>query len=176
MSPRKSKTDPEIIEMPARIMAVVSGKGNPVEVMSALVPGLYKTLYALKFDLKKKGNTAFKVGPACARYLDAHLVDKDSWSIYIGLPVPEDTVTLPGKVPELAINLENWEYGTVAQIMHIGPYDQETADIERLYKHIEDEGYEIIGVHEEEYLTTPKARVLKTIIRYPVRKKKRAQH
>jgi len=32
-------------------------------------------------------------------------------------------------------------------------------------------GYEIGGVHEEEYLTTPDAKVPKTIIRYAVKKK-----
>jgi len=171
MSPRKSKTDPEIIEMPSRKMAVVSGKGTPQEVFGRLMPGLYKTLYTLKFDLKKKGGPSFKVGAACARYLDANLVDKEDWSINIGIPVPEDITGLPGKPAGAEINLETWEYGSVAQILHIGPYDQETSDIKLLLKHIADSGYEVIGVHEEEYLTTPKAKVMKTIIRYPVRKK-----
>lgn len=155
--------------MPARKMAVVSGKGSPQEVFGKLMPGLYKTLYTLKFDLKKKGDATFKVGAACARYLDALIVEKDNWTINIGIPVPEDTAELPGK--QTGINLEMWEYGTVAQVLHLGPYDQETATIARLLKYINDQGYEIIGVHEEEYLTTPKAKVMKTIIRYPVRKK-----
>jgi len=171
MSSRKSKTDPEIVEMPPRKMAVVSGKGSPQEVFSKLMPGLYKTLYTLKFDLKKKGDATFKVGASCARYLDALLVDKEDWSISIGIPVPEDIKELPVKIPGVEVNLETWEYGMVAQILHIGPYDQETPAIERLLKHIADSGYEVIGVHEEEYLTTPKAKVMKTIIRYPVRKK-----
>jgi hypothetical protein len=175
MSPRKSKTDPEIIEMPPRKMAVVSGKGNPQEVFGKLMPGLYKTLYTLKFDLKKKGDTTYKVSAACARYLDANIADKDDWSIYIGIPVPDDTVELPAKVPAAEICLETWEYGTVGQILHIGAYDKETETITRLLKHIEDEGYDVVGVHEEEYLTTPKAKVMKTLIRYPVRKKKKSK-
>jgi len=43
--------------------------------------------------------------------------------------------------------------------------------VERLHKFIEDSGYEIVGAHEEEYLTTPDAKVPKPIIRYPVKKK-----
>ena len=39
-----------------------------------------------------------------------------------------------------------------------------------LHKFIEDNGYKLLGVHEEEYLTTPKAKVQKTIIRYRVAK------
>jgi len=59
----------------------------------------------------------------------------------------------------------------VAQILHIGPYSEEGATVERLHKFIADSGYEIAGVHEEEYLTKPEAKVQKTIIRYPIKKK-----
>jgi hypothetical protein len=41
----------------------------------------------------------------------------------------------------------------------------------RLHDFIVENGYEIAGVHEEEYLTMPKAKVQKTLIRYPIRKK-----
>jgi len=59
----------------------------------------------------------------------------------------------------------------VAQILHIGPYSEEIATVERLHKSIADSGYEIAGVHEEEYLTRPEAKIQKTIIRYPIKRK-----
>ncbi len=43
--------------------------------------------------------------------------------------------------------------------------------IESRHQFIEENGYEIAGVHEEEYLTSPDAKVIRTIIRYPVKKK-----
>jgi len=89
----------------------------------------------------------------------------------IGLPIPEETTSLPQKVPNIEVKVEQWQYGTVAQILHLGPYDQENATIERLHRFIEDSGYEIAGTHEEEYLTTPDAKVIKTLIRYPIKKK-----
>ena len=61
--------------------------------------------------------------------------------------------------------------GTVAQILHLGSYDQEATTVERLHKFIGENDYEIVGVHEEEYLTKPDAKVVKTIIRYDVKKK-----
>ena len=67
--------------------------------------------------------------------------------------------------------IETGEYGATAQILHLGAYDQEEATVERLNQFIEDSGYEIAGVHEEEYLTQPAAKVVKTIIRHVVRKK-----
>ena len=172
MAPRKSsKTEPQILEMSPQKMAVVYAKGAPDKVFPEFMPALYGSVYTLKFDLKKKGLPTFKVTGLRARYPDAHLVPKDEWTHIIGLPIPEDTISLPQKVPGTEVKIEAWEYGTVAQILHLGPYDQEEATIKRLHKFIEDSGYEIAGLHEEAYLTRPDAKVPKTIIRYPVRKR-----
>ena len=170
--PSKSvKTDPQILEMPAQKMAVVHAKGAPDEVFPEFLPALYGSVYALKFDLKKKGLPTFKVSGLRARYPDAHLVSIKDWTMIIGLPVPEDTTSLPQKIPNIKVKIEQWQYGTVAQILHLGTYDQEYATVERLHKFIADNGYEIAGLHEEEYLTRPDVKVIKTIIRYPVKKK-----
>ncbi|MBA7620667.1 hypothetical protein ES703_28021 [subsurface metagenome] len=171
MAPRKLKTDPQILEMPARKMAVVYGKGTPDKVFPELMPALYGSAYTLKFDLKKKGLPTFKVSGLRARYPDAHLVPMEEWTHIVGLPVPEDTTSLPQKVADVEVRLETWDYGTVAQILHLGAYDQEEASVERLQRFIEDSGYEIAGHHEEEYLTRPDAKVVKTLIRYPIKKK-----
>jgi hypothetical protein len=159
------------MEMPPQKMAVVRGKGAPDEVFPMVMPALYGSVYTLKFDLKKKGLPTFKVTGLRGRYPDAHLVPKEQWTMVLGLPVPNDTVALPQKVADVDVALETWPYGTIAQILHIGAYDQETPNIERLQRYIEENGYEIAGDHEEEYLTSPDAKVVKTIIRYPVRKK-----
>ena len=100
-----------------------------------------------------------------------HLTPMEEWTNVIGLPVPEDTVYLPQKVGGHEIKIETWEYGTVAQILHHGSYEQEANSVERLHRFITDNGYKIVGVHEEEYLTRPDAKAPRTIIRYRVRKK-----
>jgi len=172
MTPQKSsKTDPQILEMPPQKMAVVHAKGAPHKVFPEFMPALYGSAYTLKFDLKKKGLPTFKVSGLRARYSDAHLVSMEEWTHIIGLPIPEDTTSLPQKVPNIEVKIEQWQYGTVAQILHLGPYDQEHATVERLHRFIEDSGYKIAGIHEEEYLTSPDAKVIKTLIRYPIKKK-----
>ena len=172
MTPRKSsKTEPQILEMPAQKMAAVYGKGTPDKVFPEFVPDLYGSVYTLKFELKKKGLPTFKVSGLRARYPDAHLVPVDEWTHVIGLPIPADTTSLPQKIGGAEIKLETWLYGTVAQILHLGAYNQVEAAIERLYRFIEDNGYDISGVHEEEYLTRPDAKAIKTIIRYAIKKK-----
>ena len=166
-----SAKKPEIIDMPAQKMAVISGKGAPDKVFSEVASALYGSVYTLKFDLKKKGLPTFKVGKLRARYPDAHLVPKEEWTIITGLPLPDDTASLTQKVSGKEVKIETWQYGTVAQVLHLGAYDQEYTTIERLLAFIEQNGYEIAGTHEEEYLTTPDAKVIKTIIRYPVKEK-----
>jgi hypothetical protein len=171
MPPRKSKQDPQVLEMPAQKMAVVQGKGTPDKVFSEVMPALYGSVYTLKFDLKKKGLATFKVSGLRGRYPDAHLVPQDEWTIIMGLPVPDDTTSLPQKIPNVEVKLETWDYGTAAQVLHIGPYDQEGPTVERLLKFVSENGYEITGPHEEEYLTSPDAKTMKTMIRLTVKKK-----
>ncbi|MBI4187881.1 MAG: GyrI-like domain-containing protein [Chloroflexi bacterium] len=171
MAPRKSKTDPQLLEIPPQKMAVVTGKGASDKVFPELMPALYGSVYTLRFDRKKKGLPVFKVTGMRARYPDAVTAPKDKWTIIVGLPVPEDTVALPQKVAGVKVKLETWDYGTVCQILHLGAYDQEEVSVARLHQFIKDSGYEIADSHEEEYLTRPDAKVTKTIVRYTVKKR-----
>lgn len=168
--PRTSKEQPQLLEMPPQKMAVVYTKGNPNLVGEHVFPALYGTVYTLKFALKKQG-VDMKVLPPRARWPNAHLAPMDEWIGVWGLPIPEEVTSLTPKVAEPEVKIERWDYGAVAQVLHLGPYSEEAATIERLRQFIDSMGYEIAGPHEEEYLTRPNAKVPKTIIRYVVRKK-----
>ena len=172
MTPGNSSTyEPEILEMPSQKMAAIYAKGTPAEVFPKVLPVLYNSVSFLNFDRKKSGGDPVKIGGLRARYPDAHLAPMKLWTNVIGLPVPEDTIFMPQKVGGAEIKVETWEYGTVAQITHQGSYEQEGNSVERLLRFIIDNGYEIIGVHEEEYLTNPDAKAPETIIRYRVKKR-----
>lgn len=166
----KKATNPQIIELPSQKVAVVCTLGDPNVVFSQYMPALYGSVFTLKFARKKQGLPDFKVTGLRARWPDAHLVPKDQWLGLFALPIPEDVAELPQKDPAIEVKVETWEYGTVAQILHIGPYSEEGPTVERLHRFIAENGWEIAGIHEEEYLTSPEARVQKTLIRYPVRK------
>ena len=164
-------TEPQIVEMPAQKMATVTGKGTPQEVFPKLMPALYGSVFTLKMALKKAGKETFTVSSLRGRYPHAGQADKKDWTMIIALPVPNETTELPHKVPGIEVKLEMWNYGTVAQVLYLGQYNEETPTIEKLIKFVQDNGYEITGYHEEEYLTKPDAKVPKTIIRYEVRKR-----
>lgn len=149
-------------------MAVVRTVGDPNAVSAEAFRALYGAVYTLKFARKKEGRGDFKISAPRARYPDAHLRPKGEWTILWGLPLPDDVAELPQKAPGVEVAVETWEYGTVAEILHIGPYAEEGPTIQRLLAFIGESGCEIAGMHEEEYLTRPTAKAVKTLIRYPV--------
>ena len=77
--------------------------------------------------------------------------------------------------PHERIKLETLEEGTCVQLLHVGPYSEEPANIDRMHAFAKSEGYVLEGKHHEIYLgnpqTTPPEK-LKTILRQPIRKPK----
>ncbi len=103
---------------------------------------------------------------------------KSEWTGFYALPVPDKITELPEDKsgPELKAGLTVWEYGEVAEILHVGPYDKEAPAIKRLKDFIREKGYEAVGGHEEEYIKGPTmfskgnpAEYI-TILRYRVKK------
>lgn len=75
--------------------------------------------------------------------------------------------------PEITkLRLERFHEGLCMQIMHVGPYSEEPATIEKMKTFARENGYKPHGKHHEIYLGDPrraKAENLKTILRQPVR-------
>lgn len=162
---------PRIATMADQKMIVVTASGDPNVVGSKAFKLLFKTYF------KIPGVPRNVTQAPRARWAGDPLV-KSSWTGYYGMPVPEGTASLPPVDPEpgFKVELTNWEYGDVAEILHIGPYAEETPAIEKLHQFLNQQGYEIIGYHEEEYLKGPgmffkgDPKQYYTIIRYRIRK------
>ncbi len=171
LSKYASLTEPRITKMPDQKMIEVTAKGDPNIVGSKAFKLLFKTYFKVP-GVSKSMNLAPR-----ARWTGEMNV-KSSWTGYYALPVPEGT-SLPAidVEPGYEVRLTTWEYGDVAEILHIGPYAQETPNIQKLHQFIQQQGYEIAGYHEEEYLKGPgmffkgNPEKYQTIIRYRVKKK-----
>ncbi len=177
MTGRVSKDALQILKMPRQKMAAIYVKGDPNVVCSQCLPALYTTVYGIKKILKAQG-VDFKVEKLRARWPGAENLPKEEWLGIYALPIPEDTKSLPlqNKVQGIEVKIEYWKYGTVAQILHEGPYTEEKPTIERLHKFIEEGGYRIMGDHEEEYIKGPlrtKPEKYQTIIRCRIEKEKK---
>lgn len=165
--------EPQIITKPAQKMMVLEVTGDPSGDAGKAVGTLFKMFFKVKG--KTKG---MEMAAPRARWPKPVDTPREEWVGIWAMPVPESVETLPQqKAGDLQVRLETWEYGEVAEILHIGPYSEEPATIEKLHKLIDENGYKITGPHEEEYLKGPgmfgKGNPAKyyTIIRYPVEKK-----
>lgn len=160
---------PQILDLPAQRMAAARPIGDPNVVGVDAIAPLYKAASMVKGARKHAGRGPdFTVGPLRARWPNATTAEKEQWQSVWGLTLPEDVVRLPQAAQETGVTLERWEHGTVAEIVHRGPYASEPATIARLLAFIAAQGYRPIGDHEEIYLTRPTARAQKTIIRYRI--------
>lgn len=203
------KTKPMIIEVPEITYIMVDGKGNPNT--SEEYKRAMEILYGLSFTIKMskmngnqpEGYFEYVVPPLEGLWwtegekfdgINNKNKDEFHWISMIRQPefVTEEvfnwaTVELKKKKPYLDFSntkLETFKEGLCAQIMHIGPYDDEPESIKKLEKFIEEEGYidaisdELptgqIRNHHEIYLGDPrrtKPENLKTVIRHPIKKR-----
>ena len=162
--------EPEILDMPSQKMAVVYTHGDPSIVGPKTVPALFASVNALIPRLKENG-IEFEKGNLRARWPDLNYLPREQWTGIWGLPIPFAVDSLPQEVEGVEVKIEVWEYGKVAQILHLGPYANEGPTIQRLKDFVAKSGYEIMGTHEEDYLTLPGAPDPQTIIRYRIREK-----
>ncbi len=164
--------EPRITTMKDRKVVVVEAKGDPNIVGKKAFGLLFKTYYKIEGTAKGPKQSAPR-----ARWA-GDMKDKNTWTGWYAMPVPDSVTALPAVKadPGYKVGLAKWEYGTVAEILHIGPYAKETPSIEKLMQFIKKSGYRIIGYHEEEYLKGPgmffKGNPEKyyTIIRYRIKK------
>jgi hypothetical protein len=169
--------EPHLATLPPQKVLLVIARGDPNTIGRKAFGRLMRTYFGLKGA--PKGGAAFKAPRA--RWPDAGGTPSQ-WTGLYAMPVPDTVTALPPREAEdgLEVALTTWEYGEVAEILHVGPYSAEEPTVTRLKAFIADRGYEISGPHEEEYLRGPgwlfagdPASYL-TLIRYPVRKRANA--
>lgn len=160
--------EPAITDIPDQKVIEYKLTGDPSEMAGKAYSALFKTYYSLKGV--SKGNAAPK-----ARWAIADIKKKEEWAGSYAIQIPENISNVPeGSDPN--IQVVTWKYGKAAEILHIGPWSEETPTIETLKKFIVKSGYKISGEHEEEYIKGPgmfgKGNTKKyiTIIRYPIEK------
>jgi hypothetical protein len=194
------KTTPQVIDIPEMTFLAVAGKGDPntSEAYAAAIQTLYGLSYAIRMNKTLPGYFAYVVPPLEGLWtLDdggaftgggQAIVDKGQflWTMMIRQPnfvTPEifenAKQVLAKKKPQLdlsAVRLEKLTEGLCAQVMHIGPYDDEPATIVTLSEFVKASGYQedLAGHrrHHEIYLSDPRKTApekLKTVIRHPIK-------
>ena len=164
--------EPQIIDKAPQKLLVYEVMGNPNEVGGEAFGALFSTF----FKLKKNHDMGAPIPRA--RWPKLLETPKEEWLGIYAMPVPETVKEIPPKIQEQypKLKLETWEYGMTAEILHIGSYASEPETVKKLHQLLTQEGFEISGPHEEEYLKGPgmfgpgNPDKYYTIIRYPVAK------
>jgi hypothetical protein len=194
---------PSLIEVPEMLFIMVDGRGDPntSEAYASAIEVLYGLSYAIKMSNKDgsqpEGYFEYVVPPLEGLWaLDdggafkgngKPLLDKGAfvWTALIRQPefmtqeaFAAAKTKLAKKKPKLdtsVARLESFAEGLCAQILHIGPYDDEPATILQLEEFIAESGYrpDMAGSrrHHEIYLGDPRKtspEKLKTVIRHPI--------
>lgn len=188
--------DVRFLDLPTRQFVMIDGDGPPGDAAFVpRMPGLYTTAWGLRFALKKRG-VETKVGPLEGLWwtidgstdLDEifgedHGQDRGTWrwTLLIALPGEATPAELAAflatgqaklEMPfRDSLRIEPFTEGRVAQLLHLGPYAEERASIERLHAAIADAGFHPTGRHHEVYLGDPRRaepEKLKTLLRQPV--------
>ncbi len=199
-------TSPGIIDVPDMPFLMMDGRGDPntSKEYAAAVEALYGITYSVKMDGKRMvppppGYFDFVVPPLeglwalddGGAFLGGGMPVGDKgrfvWTMMLRVPeyvtadvLAQAKLRLSRKKPELnasSVRLERFHEGLCAQVMHLGPYDDEPATVARLSRFIHENGYteDMAGTrrHHEIYLGDPRRTApekLRTVIRHPIRK------
>lgn len=192
----------EIIRIPPMRFAAIDGaieKGREPGTSPAFaetMQALYGIAYTLKFMLKKRKKNPIDY-PVMAleglwwvrggRFV---ITKKDNWLFTVIIMQPDvitpdifeaarvELLRKRGENPAVGrLRLETFDEGLCVQVMHIGPYAEEPATIERMQAYAEENGYRdcvgLGGKHHEIYLGDPRRAdpsKLRTVLRHPVEK------
>ncbi len=182
----------EIVDVPRQQFLAIDGRGNPntAPEYAAAVQALYAVAYVLKFANKRQEGRDFVVAPLEGLWWSeepaafmARAKDTWQWTMLIGQP---EWITEPMVQAALTTALEKkklpaigqirrlvLEEGWCAQVLHIGPYDEEAPVLAELHgAFFTEHRLTFNGLHHEVYLGDPRRTdpsKLKTVLRQPVR-------
>ncbi|MDH4162528.1 MAG: GyrI-like domain-containing protein [Nitrospirota bacterium] len=163
--------EPRITTLPAQKMIEAIVTGDPSVAGNRAFSNLFSAYYKV---IKSSANAGAAVPRA--RWPKEFTAPRSEWLGIYAIPIPDDVTRLPEKKGSLEVKIATWNYGEVAEILHVGPYGAEQPTIEKLLAFIAKAGYKIAGPHEEEYLRGPgllsagDPEKYYTIIRYQVKK------
>ena len=178
----------ELVTIPSMKYLMIDGKGDPgSDEFSNAVEALFSLSYTLKFMIKKGPQSVdYGVMPLEGLWwsddMGSFLTgDKSKWKWTAMIMQPKwidqdlveeaiQTVKLKKKLKSLnLVRFENFEEGKCAQILHIGPFEEEGPTIQKMHKIILEEG-KLTGKHHEIYLSDIRRAApekWKTILRQP---------
>ena len=179
------------VNVPVFNFLMIDGEGDPntSQQYKEAVEALFSVSYAIKFMLKKGRGIDYGVMPLEGLWWaddmkTFSLERKEGWKWTSVIMQPnhvsaeevalgiEQTRKKKGLKVLSTLRFESYPEGLAAQIMHIGPFSTEQANIKKIHEYILNSGHTLVGKHHEIYLSDPRKtdpEKLKTILRQPMK-------
>ena len=181
---------PVRLTVPPLNLLMVDGEGDPRTApgYTDAVATLYAVSYGVRGMVKQSGGAPWTVMPLeglwWAQDMSSFTADRREdwlWTMMIAQPgvVDDETVaaavsaaTAKGRAPAGdRLRFETFDEGDVVQVMHHGPYAEESPSIEALHASIAEQGLVLRDKHHEIYLNDPRRvapAAVRTVLRQPV--------
>jgi hypothetical protein len=177
---------PKLVNVGKGKYLTIRGKGEPGgEVFQTKIGALFSAAYTVKFTEKFDGGQDFKVAPLESLWWlgESCELPPEEWEWQLLIRVPDfitkrhlnravKTLLEKGKGPEVKeVTLEPLREGKCVQMLHVGPYSEEPATVEKMKAFAGEQGLTLQGPHHEIYLSDPRRCAperLRTILRHPV--------
>lgn len=158
-------TTPRLLDVPPRRVLMYDGVGSPGSRAFRTAIGRLYAAAGSALDLPLEG--LWTEGGHASFDITS---DKDGWIWTLLIEISQDFDA--SRLPE-GVRVETFDEGRAAEVLHIGPYDDEEPTIAALISFItQDCGLSVRGRHHEIYLDDPRTcppDQLRTILRQPVR-------
>ena len=183
--------EPAIVDVGPGHYLAIGGHGRPGgPEFQAKLAALYGMAFTIKMTRKQAGKSDYVVAGLEGQYWpDAAFpdpfdvpLDHMNWRLLVRTPESVTEKDLDGAAPKLEargkgewvreVALLSMAEGRCVQMLHVGPYEDEPATIQRMLAFAEQGGFEVHGWHHEIYLSDPRQvppERLRTILRLPVR-------
>ncbi|GHO42020.1 GyrI-like domain-containing protein [Ktedonospora formicarum] len=176
-----------IVEVPTMQFLMLDGRGDPntAQEYKDAIETLYTVAYTTKFLLKNEAALDYPVMPLEGLWWadGGREAPRENWQWTMMIMQPDCVTEVwfaeacrqaqRKKNPRALekIRLGQFSEGTVAQIMHIGPFADEGPTLEKLDRFFVEHGYAFRGKHHEIYLNDLRrvaSDKMRTIIRHPL--------
>jgi len=192
---KQHKTDyvaskvPKLVAISTASYLTIDGVGAPGDaVFEDAVQALYAMAYTIKMTRKKHGKGDYVICKLEARYWSTTTqclsdIEKSQWHWQLMIRTPDivkiedikqaaEVLSAKGKTPSVhQVKMNNHEFSTCIQMLHIGAYEDEHHSIKKMLNFATEKKLTSTREHCEVYISDPRrvpAERLKTILRMPV--------
>ncbi|NNK14387.1 MAG: hypothetical protein HKP52_09120 [Desulfofustis sp.] len=143
----KERHEPHIYTLTGGRVLVAQIKGDPDVTMDTAVTTLYSASRKLKLSPSYMSARHLK-------WNQRYTTPVQDWVVYFSKMVPETAKSLAGikDTADVKIFYERRQKTEIAEILHIGRYEQIPDSLEKLRQFIDEEGYKLSGFYEEVYM------------------------